>query len=789
MIITIAEDGKGPKWMKESVHGRQYELNILNKIADEKSSACVLLDGCSGSGKTTLTHAVNWDEKGWVFVAQNFEKHLNYAPYSALTRAADTLVEIWCRNNKNSLEACKMTELLELLEQDMDLLQTVVPGLFRVIDKFSGRTKNPSRMRSMRKRSSRSVMNLSLNLTASMRGKIGDEKIGSDPAAIGASFLRLFSFLSSAKPVILSFDDVQHADSSSMEILKLLAQTACTNQTKEENKVLLILSYTELIEKNDIALKVIGTMKKIESNVHCLQLRDWDVHNVNELVASLVKADLEESLPLSEVIHKKTGGNPFAVTQFLRFAREKGHFKFSSLTFKWQWGDVEQSAKCFSISDNVAEMLAASMIKLNYATKMALKVASCLGHVIPTDVLVKYFVDYGEEESKCSSESGTISLQEEELVELLEEATKAGILCKSMTQGAYKWSNDLLQQAAYNMMPVHTRNTLHLKLGRLLWKMSMIENEEWMIFMAANQMNRYSELESDTSLGIELAELNLQAAYLSLNKGAIYPALELLLKAEECLGGADRWERSYDLTHDTLTTLAETKLRIGETETALKLATEVVKFSKTLDDTFPAHIVMLQCAVSGTDRDYDVGVERSLFLLKLYGDKHSWKFYPGQETLEKAKLKAKIKKLLPGGELEALVKLPEMEDKALLRIQTLLVNHLAVYASHSPKYKSLSWFASARALKSACKHGVSPYTNLAVVQLATHLRVDGHYKEASTYAEVALTLTEGLPRKLGSDHGLVRMTACGGVFSAVSTCVAHLAFLNGRFRPMTLTLL
>ena len=110
-----------------------------------------------------------------------------------------------------------------------------------------------------------------------------------------------------------------------------------------------------------------------------------------------------------------------------------------------------------------------------------------------------------------------------------------------------------------------------------------------------------------------------------------------------------------------------------------------------------------------------------------------------------------------------------MNDKGLLRIQTLLVNHLAVYASYSPKYKSLSWFASARALKSACKHGISPVTNLALVQLATHLRVDGQYKEASRYAEIALQLTEGLPRTLGSDHGQVRMIACGSVFSAVST--------------------
>jgi len=51
--------------------------------------------------------------------------------------------------------------------------------------------------------------------------------------------------------------------------------------------------------------------------------------------------------------------------------------------------------------------------------------------------------------------------------------------------------------------------------------------------------------------------------------------------------------------------------------------------------------------------------------------------------------------------------------------------------------------------------------------MAAHLRVDGNYKEAAKYADVALVLMESLSRNLGSDHGQVRMIACGSVFSAV----------------------
>ncbi|CAJ1946396.1 unnamed protein product [Cylindrotheca closterium] len=777
---TIADDSSGPKWIIQGLYGRQDELDMLNKIAEGGTSACVLIEGCDGSGKTALVNAADWKGKEWVFIAEKFESHLRLEPYSALTRAIAELVEIWCAENEKSPDDCRMSELLDLLEQDMDLLQALIPGLFRVIDKFTQRVHRSRRQDMLRAKSkghiSRSQKMLHRtssikDLTSSrrQRGQLGDEMMGGDSAAITASFIRLISFLASTKPVVLSIDAVHHADTSSMEILKLMAHTASTNPAKfSSTQIILVLTYTELLEQNKFALKTIKSIKTFQSNVHCVQLKHWDIDTVNELVTSLVKAEPEETLPLSKVIHKKTGGNPFAVFQFLRVARESGKIKFSSMTYKWEWEDVEILDQHAAVSDNVADILASSMIKLCFATKHALKVASCLGHIIPKDVLIEYFAEGHGEEFKQSSNSNAIALQEEGLVELLEGAVKVGILVKSTTDGAYMWSNDRLQQAAYDCMPVTMRNELHRNLGRLLWELGLVRDEDWMIFMAATQMNTYAEQQVDLCLGNEVAELNLQAATLSLNKGAIYPALELLLNAEKHMEKAtDRWKDNYEFTLDLLTTLAEAKFRIGETQTAMDIAIEVVQNAKTHCDTFPAHIIMLQCVVSGNDRNYDKGVERTLLLLKFYGDKHIWKFYPGKETVEKTKLKAKLKKLLPNGHVNGLLDLSEMVDKGALRIQTLLVNHLAVYAAYSPTYKSLSWFASARALKGTCKQGISPVTNLAVIQMATHLRVDGHYKSASKYAEVALTLTESLPRKLGSDHGQVRLTACTSVLSAV----------------------
>ena len=49
------------------------------------------------------------------------------------------------------------------------------------------------------------------------------------------------------------------------------------------------------------------------------------------------------------------------------------------------------------------------------------------------------------------------------------------------------------------------------------------------------------------------------------------------------------------------------------------------------------------------------------------------------------------------------------------------------------------------------------------------MRREGHYKEASEYADFGLLLLERIPHKLGSNHGYVRLVASVGVYSAVST--------------------
>jgi predicted ATPase len=749
-MMLIVDNDNGPKWVSEELYGREEHLELLNRLAAERSSGCVVLHGGEGTGKTSIMEALPWDENDWVFVSGKYEEHHRAQPYSVLIGALDNLVEVWSVNDSKGA-VCQMGEFYKLLDDDIELLQNVVPGIFRIVEKFSCR-KYVSKKNSLKD-------------LQKLHQDPAKEYMAGDSVAVTAAFLRIFSFLSSARPVVLFLDDLHHADAASLDIIELMAYAAASNLSSNKNHLLLVVSYRdEEVEKNKFATKTVKSIQDFESkNVHTLHLKDLHVESVNELVASLVNSEADLTLPLSTVIHKKTAGNPFFVAQFLRYAREKGFFTFSQLTYKWEWGDVDALEEYASVSDNVADMLAMSMDKLCIATQVVLKVSSCLGKIIPKDVLVEHFRSYDEEGQGHTSCAAVVGVQARDLDNLLDNAVKAGILVKSMTQGAYMWSNNRLQHVAYSFIPPSLRIELHMKIGRLLWKLGLERDEEWMIFMAASQMNIYAGLQCDSSLGNEVAKLNLQAAKLSLNKAAIFPAHEMLVNAVKHMVMGGRWVKSYDLTLDILTNLAETKMMVGELDEAVEIAHVIVDNAQSLDDKFRAYLVLLQGLVSSKERNFDLGIEKTLELLKLYGEKNPKRFFPGQKCVEKKKLK----KMLPGGELEGLLELPDMVDETALKVQTLLVDHLGRYATMSQDQKSLAWFASVRVLKNACKYGISPVTNMAVIQLAIQLRIEGHYKEASEYADFALLLSERIPRKLGSNHGMARFVAVTAVFSAV----------------------
>ncbi|KAL7556275.1 hypothetical protein ACA910_006340, partial [Epithemia clementina (nom. ined.)] len=358
--------------------------------------------------------------------------------------------------------------------------------------------------------------------------------------------------------------------------------------------------------------------------VYDIEVKNLNVESVNDLVASLTKRSTTETWALSNVIHQKTHGNPFFVMHFLQWLRRQDDFfRYSYWTAQWEWGNVDQWARAAEVSDNVADVVAATLQRLPETTRVALSVAACLGKIIPQHVLMEWFDSHyedGQVGSTCST--ALRHIQQPALQAVLDQAVQVAILIRpkkatktatTMTMttstststsvheqqqpqqqqqqqpNAYLWAHDKLQTVAYSLIPISTRPTLHLKLGRLLWSMSQrYPEEEWMVYMAAEQMNRYSgyqsqqqqqqqqrqppnqssgnqPTESEEILGAEVATLCLEAARLSLAKSALYPAYDMLQAGvKHLMNVPDKWSKHYDLCLSLYSTVAELSIQLGK---------------------------------------------------------------------------------------------------------------------------------------------------------------------------------------------------------------------------------
>ena len=638
---------------------------------------------------------------------------------------------------------------------------------------------------------------------------------------VNASFVRILTFLCQKQPVVLFLDDIHLADAASLKVIQVLATTG------RVDNLLLILSYQDELMTTNPQLPLQKSLDKIrqfaqteedvaqqaetsqlipeeeeevedpvetpsstrpeeEKNssndvqqaerrrrrkrrIQEIEVKSLSVESVNELVASITKQTVDETLPLARVVHKKTAGNAFFVTQFLQMLRQEDFLRFSYVTLHWEWGDVDKLESAAHVSDNVADLVLATIGRLPEATKVALKVSASLGKIIPLHVLIKCFESYDESEAGTTCSLGLHQIKLQGLQTVLDNAVKVGILIRPKGQDTYMWAHDKLQTVAYSLTNPCQRCKLHLKLGRLLWEMSSVyPDEEWMVFMAADQMNRFSEQHQSNrdheALGAEVATLCLEAARLSLAKSALYPAHDMLKAGVKHMKIPNKWKAHYDLCLNLFSTFAELSGQLGENDESLKAIQEVESNARNFEDKFRVQMVHLKLVTSGQDRSYQRGLDKSSEILKEYGVRMPQKLLPGMLTLECNKLRRR----LPGGKLEGLFGFPEMTDlKTRQTIKLLAECSLFALLTQKRSNNNLAWYPAMRILSLSIDHkAVTEETAMAIITLGASQSFQGKFKEANELGETGLKLLDRFPQTVGSIHCMAMSGVAGAVFSS-----------------------
>ncbi len=517
--LTIGKHDLSDRFIiPEQLYGREREVKtLLNSFARVTAggSELMLVAGCSGIGKTAVINEVHkpiTHQQGY-FIKGKFDRLNRNIPLSAFVGTIRDLIGQLLSESDEQLAIWK-SKILAALGSNCRSIIDVIPELEQIIGQQD------------------SSIELVGN-AAENRFRLSFQ-----------NFITVFT--TPLQPLVLFLDDLQWADLASLQMIRqLLAQ--------DVGHLLILGAYRD----NEVrsAHPLILMLKELEQTsviVNTIELKPLSHQDINQLVADTLHCDRVLAQPLSKLIDRKTQGNPFFSTQFLKALQRDGYIKFDRTAGYWQCNLSQIELK--SLTDDVVEFMAEQLQKLVPATQEMLNSAAFLGSQFDLQTLAMV-ADRSEQEIATALwpalQNGLI-IPLDRLYKffqsdspLMEVNPKTTLL--PPPSSSFRFLHDRVQQAAYSLTPAATSAALHLKIGRLLRDRTPLSELELQLFPIINQLNRGVTLITFEDEREQLAQLNWRAAQKARTSAAYSAAMSYLNTGLELLA-PQCWQHQYDLS-------------------------------------------------------------------------------------------------------------------------------------------------------------------------------------------------------------------------------------------------
>jgi predicted ATPase/signal transduction histidine kinase/ActR/RegA family two-component response regulator/tRNA A-37 threonylcarbamoyl transferase component Bud32 len=541
----------------EQLYGRESEISTLLAAFERVSSGqaeMVLVAGSSGIGKTAIVQEIHKPivrQRGY-FIKGKFDQFQRNIPFSAFTQAFHDLVGQLFAESDRQQQIWKI-KILAAVGENGQLLIDLIPELARIIGQ------QPP------------VSELSVS-AAQQRFNLLVQK-----------FVCLFA--TEKHPLVIFLDDLQWADTASLNLLKLLMQDAAH---------LLVLGAYRDNEVSPIhpSMLTIDEIQKMGSTVSTISIQPLDFKDLNQLVADTLNCDLPLAEPLAKLVAQKTQGNPFFANQFLKALHENGQITFDPISLGWQC-DLA-SVRANAVTDDVVEFMALQLQRLPQETQDSLKLAACIGAQFDLHTLA--IVSQNSLQDTATSlwqalRSGLV-IPTTEVYKFFTQSENLSVVTESVNP-VYSFLHDRVQQAAYSLIPEPEKQTTHLTIGKSLQQKYTETASEEKLFDIVGHLNRAIELITHPNDRESLAQLNLSAGKKARNSTA-YTAANIYFHTGIELLSSDCWETQYQLSLDLHIAAAEAAYLAGDLDGMEQLAIEVIRSAQTILD--KAEIYRIQVA-------------------------------------------------------------------------------------------------------------------------------------------------------------------------------------------------
>ncbi len=617
----------------EKLYGRKTEVQTLLDAFErvsQGSAELMLVAGYSGVGKTAVVNEVHKPitrQRGY-FIKGKFDQFNRNIPFSAFVQAFRSLMGQLLSESDTQMQEWK-TKILEAVGESGQVLIEVIPELERIIGY------QPS--------------------VPELSGSAAQNRFN----LLLQKFIAVFT--TPEHPLVMFLDDLQWADSASLNLLNLM-------MAESETSYLLVLGAyrdNEVFPAHPLML-TLEDIKKHQVQIHTLTLKPLTETHIHHLVADTLLCTRELAAPLGELVYQKTQGNPFFATQFLQGLYEEECITFEATSGYWQC-DLAQ-VKQLALTDDVVEFMVMRLRKLPEATQEVLKLAACIGNQFDLNTLaIVYEQSEGDTADNLwrSLQEGFILPQSEVYKFYLESEIQSRSELEDEQiknyNSSYKFLHDRVQQAAYSLIPDEQKQKTHYHIGQLLLQKTSLELREERIFEIVNQLNYGITLISEEKECIKLAQLNLIACHKAKNATAYQAGYEYANIGLSLLG-ENPWQHQYEMTLEFHNLGAELTSLCGNSMMMEQFIETVIAQAHSVVEQVNVYRIRIQSNISQTKLTSAIVIAQK-FLQQLGV---IFPETPTQKDIQQAL--AEIEKLIGDGEIENLLNLPMMKDDQKIAI-------------------------------------------------------------------------------------------------------------------------
>ncbi|MGM0580322.1 MAG: trifunctional serine/threonine-protein kinase/ATP-binding protein/SpoIIE family protein phosphatase [Bacteroidota bacterium] len=494
-----SEDFSNQFSIPEKLYGRSSEKQQLLEAftrASNHQKELVLVSGASGTGKSALISEVNKPitEKKGEFLSGKFDQFQRNNPYFAISQAFKSFTQSILTKEESQLNIWK-DKIQNALGENGEVLLEIIPEMELVI---GAQPPLPS---------------------------LGAAESQNRLNFVFQKFIKAIA--QPEHPFVLFIDDMQWADTASLNLLQAILSD------KEIENLLVILSYrdNEVSEAHPFQL-MLDKLKKDELVVNKIELENLSIASIIALLEDALLDEGSHINALAELIKKKTGGNAFFVTQFLKNLYEESYITAKPGERKWSF-DLEKVSK-MGFSDNVLDLMMQKAEKLPPDLQETLKTASVIGNTFSLQELAQLRDKKNDEIAPLLKNA----LQENLIVPLRD---NIALLSSSEIKEEieFKFVHDRIQQAFYELLGVEKAQVLHLSIGRIIKAQVAHTGESNLLFDMVNHFNQALPLITEVEEKIDVSKMNSDACEKAILSAAYESALSYSKNGMKLIEGED----------------------------------------------------------------------------------------------------------------------------------------------------------------------------------------------------------------------------------------------------------